>query len=123
MTFRDTDPDIDAEACTAFQAVLEQVGRRWTGAVLLAAARGARRFTDYRRMVPGISDRLLSRRLKEMEALGLMTREVVPSTPVQVLYHPSARGTELLTALEPLIAYGLRHAPAPAPPDADPSAA
>ncbi|WP_431962069.1 winged helix-turn-helix transcriptional regulator [Actinacidiphila sp. bgisy160] len=112
MTSRDiTAPDIDAEACTAFQAVLEQVGRRWTGAVLLAAARGARRFTDYRRMVPGISDRLLSQRLKELETLGLVSREVIPSTPVQIHYHPSARGTELLAALEPLTAYGLRHAP------------
>ncbi|MDX3235628.1 helix-turn-helix domain-containing protein [Streptomyces sp. ME03-5709C] len=112
MTSDDTTAhDIDAEACTAFQAVLEQVGRRWTGAVLLAAARGARRFTDYRRMVPGISDRLLSQRLKELETLGLIGREVVPSTPVQILYRPSARGTELLTALEPLTAYGLRHVP------------
>ncbi|MET9877372.1 helix-turn-helix domain-containing protein [Actinacidiphila glaucinigra] len=114
MTFRETaDPGIDAEACTAFQAVLDQVGRRWTGAVLLAAVRGARRFTDYRRMVPGISDRLLSQRLKEMENLGLIGREVIPSTPVQVRYRPSARGTELLAVLEPLIAYGLRHAPGP----------
>ncbi|MFB7286406.1 winged helix-turn-helix transcriptional regulator [Actinacidiphila glaucinigra] len=114
MTFRESaDPGIDAEACTAFQAVLDQVGRRWTGAVLLAAVRGARRFTDYRRMVPGISDRLLSQRLKEMENLGLIGREVIPSTPVQVLYRPSARGTELLAVLEPLIVYGLRHAPGP----------
>lgn len=108
-------PNIDAEACASFQAVLEQVGRRWTGAVLLAASRGARRFTDFRRMVPGISDRLLSQRLKELENLGFIGREVVPSTPVQILYHPTARGRELLIALEPLTSYGLRHQPGPAP--------
>ena len=101
------------DTCPSFEGTLELIGRRWTGSVLQAADRGARRFGEYRAMIDGISDRLLSQRLKEMEGLGLIGREVVPSTPVQVLYRPSARGTELLAVLEPLIAYGLRHAPGP----------
>jgi DNA-binding HxlR family transcriptional regulator len=104
-----TESDIDAEACRAFQGTLESIGRRWTGAILLAATRGACRFGEYRRMVPGISDRLLSQRLKELEGLGLIEREVVPTTPVQVLYRPSQQGSALMAAMQPLVQWGVRH--------------
>jgi DNA-binding HxlR family transcriptional regulator len=93
------------EQCRGFQAVLEFIGRRWVGAVLLAGAQGARRFSEYRKLVPGISDRLLIQRLKELEGHKLMRREVVPTTPVQILYTPSATGLELISALRPLIAW------------------
>ena len=68
------------DECLSYQAVLEFIGRRWTGAVLLAGP-GARRFGRYRALVPGISDRLLSQRLKELEAFGLVRREVVSPPP------------------------------------------
>lgn len=101
--------DADLQACIEFQEVVERVGRRWTGAILLAASRGARRFSDYRRMIEGISDRLLTQRLRELEGLGVIDREVVPSTPVQIYYRPTAKGAELLTILQPLMAWGARH--------------
>jgi DNA-binding HxlR family transcriptional regulator len=101
--------DMDAQDCRAMQDMLDMVGRRWTGAVLLACTRGARRFGEYRRLVAGISDRLLSQRLRELESLGLLERQVIPTTPVQVLYHPTARGRELVEALHPLVAWGSRH--------------
>ncbi len=94
---------VDDERCSSYQALLEFIGRRWAGAVLLAGSQGARRFTEYRALVPGISDRLLSLRLKELEQAGLLRREVVPSTPVQILYEPSGLGDGLITALQPLI--------------------
>ena len=75
------------------------------GAVLLAGAQGARRFGEYRRLVPGISDRLLAQRLKELEKYDLMVREVVPTTPVQIRYTPSASGADLISALQPLIVW------------------
>jgi DNA-binding HxlR family transcriptional regulator len=93
------------EQCRSFQAVLEFIGRRWVGAVLLAGAQGARRFSEYRKLVPGISDRLLAQRLKELEGHKLMRREVVPTTPVQILYEPSPTGAGLISALQPLIAW------------------
>jgi DNA-binding HxlR family transcriptional regulator len=96
------------------QNILDIIGRRWTGAVLLACTRGARRFSEYRQLVTGISDRLLSQRLKELESLELVEREVIPTTPVQILYRPSRRGEELVTALQPLVAWGTRHLSEPA---------
>ena len=91
------------------QNILDIIGRRWTGPVLLASTRGARRFSEYRRMVTGISDRLLSQRLKELESIELLEREVIPTTPVQILYRPSLRGEELIAALQPLVGWGTRH--------------
>lgn len=93
------------DECRSFQRTLEFVGRRWVGAVLLAGSQGARRFGEYRKLVPGISDRLLAQRLKELTDYRLLVREVVPSTPVQILYTPSPGGAELITALQPLIAW------------------
>jgi DNA-binding HxlR family transcriptional regulator len=101
--------DRDEAACERTRKIVERVGRRWTAVVLLAAERGARRFGDYRRMVVGISDRLLSQRLKELEELGVIEREVVPSTPVQIFYRPTPMGAELIAALTQLMNWGDRH--------------
>lgn len=59
-------------------------------------------------MIDGISDRLLSQRLKELEAAGLIDRTVVPSTPVQILYQLTAEGQALVVALQPLSQWSLR---------------
>jgi DNA-binding HxlR family transcriptional regulator len=94
---------IDDELCRSFQAHLEVVGRRWNAGILLASVRGALRFSEYRAMIPGISDRLLAQRLRELEAEGLIERTVVPTSPVLVHYRPSRWGRELLQILQPLI--------------------
>lgn len=83
------------------------VSRRWTSAILLAAAMGARRFGEYRRMVDGISDRMLSVRLTELQQHGLVHREVVPSMPVQVLYHLTDRGRSLIGPVDAITRWSL----------------
>jgi DNA-binding HxlR family transcriptional regulator len=103
--------DIDDAGCRSFQGALELVGRRWTGAVLLAGLRGARRFGEYRAGVPGISDRLLAQRLRELELDGLIERTVIPSTPVQIRYALSADGEELMRILQPVIDWARRREP------------
>ncbi|MGA5124712.1 winged helix-turn-helix transcriptional regulator [Streptomyces pseudogriseolus] len=99
---------IHDDTCPRFQEVLETVGRRWTGSILMAAAQGATRFGEYRAVIDGISDRLLSQRLKELENEGLIRRTVVPSTPVQITYTLSPLGEELLEALQPLVRWSTR---------------
>ena len=86
----------------------EVAGRKWTASILLAGARGAERFSEYRALVEGISDRLLSVRLKELEQEGLMVREVTPTTPVQVRYRLSPAGRELIAVLHPLVRWGTK---------------
>jgi DNA-binding HxlR family transcriptional regulator len=99
---------IHDDTCPSFEGTLELIGRRWTGSVLQAAARGARRFGEYRAMIEGISDRLLSQRLKELEAAGLIDRVVVPSTPVQIFYGLTPDGQALVDALQPLSQWSMR---------------
>ncbi|WP_199789248.1 MULTISPECIES: helix-turn-helix domain-containing protein [unclassified Streptomyces] len=71
-------------------------------------ARGARRFGEYRAVIAGISDRLLTQRLKELEAEGLIARSVIPSTPVQVRYELAPDGQALIAALRPLAQWSAR---------------
>lgn len=114
---------IDEAACRRFQASVEFIGRKWNAAILLAAVRGARRFSDYRRTVTGISDRLLAARLKELELEGLIERHVLASTPVTVQYTPTTTGLRLLEMLQPLVEWSLRDADADAEPASPPAAA
>jgi len=96
---------IDDEQCRVMVTHLEFLGRRWVGAILLAGLRGARRFSEYRGLVDGVSDRLLSVRLKELEADGFIERTVTPTTPVSISYAPTRRGRELIAAAQPLTAW------------------
>jgi DNA-binding HxlR family transcriptional regulator len=81
--------------CPAYRRAIELIGRRWTGAILRAMLSGEARFSDIAAAVPGLSDRLLSERLKELEAEGIVIRTVVPSTPVRVDYALTAKGQAL----------------------------
>ncbi|MGH2632947.1 MAG: winged helix-turn-helix transcriptional regulator [Tepidiformaceae bacterium] len=85
--------------CPRFHHAVELVGRRWTGAILRAMFAGRVRFTDIAACIPGISDRLLSERLKELEVEGVVDRLVFPETPVRIEYHLTEKGR----ALEPSV--------------------
>jgi DNA-binding HxlR family transcriptional regulator len=81
--------------CPTYHRAIELLGRRWTGVILRAMLAGEERFSSIASAVPGLSDRLLSERLKELEAEGIVTRTVVPSTPVRVDYALTAKGEAL----------------------------
>ncbi len=81
--------------CPTYHRAIELIGRRWTGVILRAMLSGAARFSDIAAAVPGLSDRLLSERLKELEAEGIVSRTVVPTTPVRVDYALTAKGQAL----------------------------
>lgn len=105
---------IDDDECRRATAIVERVGRRWNSGILLALARGASRFTEILARVDGLSDRMLAARLKELEQMGLIDRIVEPTTPVSVRYRLTARGRDLLAAIQPLVAYGQRWESTPA---------
>jgi DNA-binding HxlR family transcriptional regulator len=88
--------------CPTYHHAIELIGRRWTGAILRAMLAGEARFSDIASVVPGLSDRLLSERLKELEAEGIVRRTVVASTPVRVDYALTVKGqalSEVITAV------------------------
>lgn len=88
-------PTDNISVCPKFHRAVELIGRRWTGAILSALLMGATRFTDIIHAVPGLSDRLLSERLKELEAEGIVQRIVHPETPVRIEYQLTEKGHEL----------------------------
>jgi DNA-binding HxlR family transcriptional regulator len=85
--------------CPLFHAAIELIGKRWTGAIISALTEGPLRFGELARAVPGLSDRLLSQRLRELEDKGLVEREVEAGTPVRVIYSLTEKGTELRPAI------------------------
>jgi DNA-binding HxlR family transcriptional regulator len=72
--------------CTLYHRAVELVGKRWTGAILIV-------------LMPDLSDRLLSERLKELETVGIVERHVIDETPVRVEYALTDKGR----ALEPAV--------------------
>lgn len=88
--------------CPHFHAAIELIGKRWTGAIIFSLSEGPQRFGELARAIPGLSDRLLSQRLRELEHEGLVEREVEPGTPVRVTYGLTEKGAELGPAIQEL---------------------
>ncbi len=91
--------------CPLFHHAVELIGRRWTGAILRVLLDGQERFNEVAAAVPGLTDRMLSERLKELEAEGIVTRTVIPETPVRVEYHLTEKGQALGCVLDSIVTW------------------
>src|SRR2546423_10347962 len=98
-----TAPGVDYSA--PFQRAIELIGKRWTGAVVRALMPGAARFNQLLMGIPGISDRVLTERLRELEYEGLVERLVDPGPPVRVSYRLTQRGRALQQVIESVDAW------------------
>jgi DNA-binding HxlR family transcriptional regulator len=85
--------------CSAYHRAVELIGKRWTGAIVFVLMDGPLRFSEVKVLVPDLSDRLLSERMKELEAEGIVERHVIDETPVRVEYCLTTKGR----ALEPAV--------------------
>jgi DNA-binding HxlR family transcriptional regulator len=85
--------------CPYFHEAVELLGKRWTGAIVHVLLTGPMRFSELTHVIPQISDRLLSMRLKELEACGIVVRQVHNGAPVRVDYELTSKGR----ALEPTV--------------------
>jgi DNA-binding HxlR family transcriptional regulator len=95
MSASDHDNHPPSAFCPVFHRAIELIGRRWTGAILRVLMGGPTRFSEIATCVPGLSDRLLSERLKELEAEGIVARTVFPETPVRIEYALTEKGRDL----------------------------
>ena len=84
-----------AAFCPRFHKAIEQIGSRWTGVIIRAMSSDLHRFGELKAAIPGLSDRMLADRLKELQADGLVERTVIPDTPVRVEYHLTEKGCSL----------------------------
>ena len=77
------------------QKAFKILGKKWSGLVLYTLLEDPMRFTDIRRNIPELSDRVLAERLKELERLQLVKRNVYTRIPVKVEYELTKKGKEL----------------------------
>ncbi|MBX6357034.1 MAG: helix-turn-helix transcriptional regulator [Micromonosporaceae bacterium] len=101
-------PDEVTDACTVRQ-VLDRVGGKWSIGVLVHACRGPVRFTELERAVEGISRRMLTLTLRNLERDGLLTRTVYPTVPPKVEYTATPMARELYDSLVTLTSWAQRH--------------
>src|SRR5437762_7397424 len=87
------------ELCSRFHRASELIGRRWTGAIIFVLLKSRCRFATLGEAIPDITDRMLSDRLQELEAEGIIERTVVPETPVRVEYALTRKGRALASAI------------------------
>jgi DNA-binding HxlR family transcriptional regulator len=95
--------------CTVIEDVMGILGRAWAGAVVQAILDGNERFSDIGRAIPGVTDAMLSARLRELCARGLVERTVAPGPPVGVSYRLTPAGRDVAPVLDAVRAYGRAH--------------
>lgn len=90
----------ESKVCVRYHHAVELIGRRWTGAIISLLMRGPQGFNEMLTAVPGLSDRLLTERLRELESEGLVLRTVLPGPPVRVSYELTDAGKDLKPVIE-----------------------
>jgi DNA-binding HxlR family transcriptional regulator len=124
------DPHLgDPVSCDALSSVFALLGKRWSGLIIGTLLSGPARFSEIAKLLPGVSERMLSGRLSELVNAGLVSREVLEGPPVAVRYQLTASGEALRPALQELEKWALEHLHTPSgaasgcgecPPAADP---
>ncbi|MET7394966.1 helix-turn-helix domain-containing protein [Dactylosporangium sp. NPDC005572] len=110
----DTDADYDVlqwdtrEDCEVRQ-ILDRIADKWSLLVIALLDRRSLRFTELRRMIDGISQRMLSRTLRHLERDGLVTRTVHPTVPPRVDYELTALGATLHETIRSLVTWTESH--------------
>jgi DNA-binding HxlR family transcriptional regulator len=90
----------DLAFCPLYERAMTVISKRWTGLIIRALLAGTCRFNGISSYVPGLSDRLLSERLKELEAEGIVDRLVYPDTPVRIEYVLTPKGKALRAVVD-----------------------
>ncbi|MBY0492616.1 MAG: winged helix-turn-helix transcriptional regulator [Cyanobacteria bacterium] len=104
------------QLCTRFHYASELIGRRWNGAIIFMLLKQTCRFAWLRDNIPGITDRMLSERLQELEGEGVIERVVIPETPIRVEYSLTRKGRALAEAVGAIAEWAERYIPISAKP-------
>jgi DNA-binding HxlR family transcriptional regulator len=102
-------PDRASEDCRAVSSVLARVGDKWSVLIIVLLGDGPKRFNEIKRMVGGISQRMLTLTLRGLERDGLVKRTQFATIPPRVDYELTELGRSLWDAVEPLAAWAQAH--------------
>ncbi|MCP4621010.1 MAG: helix-turn-helix transcriptional regulator [Bradyrhizobium sp.] len=97
--------------CRAVASVLSRVGDKWSVLIIMLLIDGPRRFNELKRMVGGISQRMLTLTLRGLERDGLLTRTVFPTIPPRVDYELTELGRGLAQPVKALGQWAFEHQP------------
>src|SRR5579884_1863406 len=101
------------QMCPRYEHAMQIIGKRWTGLLLDTLMHGPCRFSELTTHVEGLSDRVLSDRLRELEAEGIVKRVVYPHIPVRVEYQLTEKGYALRPVVETIHAWAEQWLPLP----------
>ena len=103
-------PPVPLELCDRAAKVFDLLGKRWSGLIVDLLLQRPARFSELARAVPGLSERVLAERLRELEEAGILARTVDPGPPITVTYALTEIGTELEPAMQALRDWATRYA-------------
>jgi DNA-binding HxlR family transcriptional regulator len=103
--------DPQSTNCKAVSGILQRVGDKWSVLIIMRLGEGSRRFNEIKRMIGGISQRMLTLTLRNLERDGLVRRTVTPSIPPRVDYELTDLGRDLLIPVAALGQWAIRHQP------------
>lgn len=101
--------------CPRYEHAAQLLGKRWTGLLIYALLEGPQRFCELTSTVEGLSDRVLSDRLRELEVEGIVERVVYPQIPVRVEYQLTDKGRALKPVVEAIHKWAEKWVEAPTP--------
>ncbi len=100
-------PRYDCNFGCPVEACLETIGGKWKGVILYHLLGGTKRFNELMRLVPAVTQRMLTRQLREMETAQIIERKVYPEVPPRVEYSLTEFGCTLEPVLETLRDWGI----------------
>lgn len=89
-----------SQMCPKYELAIDLLGKRWTGLIIRVLMAGPKRFRDIKEQIPEMSDKMLTDRMKELEAGGIVVRRVYPETPVLIEYDLTDKGKALKLVIE-----------------------
>jgi len=94
--------------CPKFEAAFDILGKRWTGLIIRVLMTGPNGFKEISGAITTMSDRMLAERFKELEAEGIVKRQVYPETPVRIEYELTDKGKSLESVMNEVQCWGDR---------------
>lgn len=95
-------------SCQLYRQAIEFVGKRWTGIIVYQLLDGPKRYHELLHAIDGISDRLLSERLKDLEQEELLVKRVITETPKKVEYELTSLGYEFQKVFHAIMNWALK---------------
>ncbi|MNO40021.1 HTH-type transcriptional regulator YodB [compost metagenome] len=86
--------------CPRFETAFSFLGKRWNGLIIQTLMNGPKRFKDISGLIPSMSDKMLSERMKDLEGEGILVRHVYPETPVRIEYELTDKGRALQPVMQ-----------------------